>query len=258
MTDNEFVPKTTVERLIDKWWLLLVAMVLGGTLGMFVSAMRPPRYEAVALISTSIDYTFSPNLEDYEEDRAINKAGELVMSDSVLQKTLEAINSFGYEYSYQEMLNDFSLERRDDLWTLRVTTVDAQMSADMANAWLEEAYLQLEEAFTNAQEAYALTEYLSSLEDCLQADAEEASQYALCNENSFEAIYEEIERVTEIRNQKLIKSRAQYPAVRYSVVRKATPPVKPSLNQQGIIVLSASFLGLLAAIVFITILPIKK
>ena len=258
MDSGNFIPRTAIERLIRSWWLLLIFMVIGGIIGYSIFDTFPPRYEAAASIATGIDYTFSPELEDYEEDRAINEAGRLIMSDSVLNNVETTLKSKGYMVSHQEILDTFYTERIDDLWTLRVTGSDPIIAAEFANTWLDEAYTQLDDAFKNAQDAYALTEYINSLEDCLQADPVEAQQYALCNISSTDEINKEIERVTNQRNDELILARAQYPAMRYSIVSEAYPPSEPDFHSRGILVLSSSVFGLVFAILVVFLIPFGK
>jgi len=74
MPSIDFSLKIFTESLIQKWWVLFMAIVVGGMIGAGLSFVLPARYEADARISTSVDYTLLPELQDYEEDRIINEA----------------------------------------------------------------------------------------------------------------------------------------------------------------------------------------
>ena len=253
MKSSDFTPITIIQKTISKWWLLFLAMLAGGLLGYFVSTILAPRYEAAAKISTSIDYTSSCELEDYEEDRAINEAGWLMISDSVLENVHEQISEQGVSISYQEILDSFSVERIDDLWTLRVTSRSPESAILFANIWADEAYEQLDEAFEHAQYANSLAVYIRSLESCLEEIPEGSNQFAICTIDNVDTLSSEILLKTELLNQELKLSRALLPSARYALASYAQAPTESLVHTRGFLVLSSSVLGLICALIFLFI-----
>ncbi|MCD6577288.1 MAG: hypothetical protein J7K66_04655 [Anaerolineaceae bacterium] len=253
MKSDDFIPITFIQKIILKWWLLFLAMLAGGVLGYFISTRLAPRYEAAAKISASIDYTISCELEDYQEDRAINKAGWLMTSDSVLKNVHKQITEQGIDISYQGILDSFSVERIDDLWTLRVTSYKPENAVLFANLWADEAYSQLDQASEHAQNASVLMAYIYSLESCLEETPENSNQYAICTIDNVDALSSEIFAKTELLNQELELSRALLPSARYALVSYAQTPTESLVHTRGILVLSGSFLGLICAFAFLFI-----
>jgi len=107
MPSRDFSPKKYFQKVVEKWWILFLAMLIGGLIGVGLSFLKTPRYEAEARISTSIDYTVLPELEDYEEDRMINEAGWVMLSDAVLENVQSKAEEQGISLSYGEMLDTF-------------------------------------------------------------------------------------------------------------------------------------------------------
>jgi uncharacterized protein involved in exopolysaccharide biosynthesis len=258
MKSNDFTPITIIQKIISKWWILFIAMLAGGLLGYFISTRLAPRYEAAATISTSIDYTISYELEDYQEDRAINEAGWLMISDPVLENVHKQISEKGVSISYVEILESFSVERVDDLWTLRVTSQNPSSAVLFANIWVDEAYDQLDQASEHAQNASSLTAYIYSLESCLEEIPEDSNQYAICTIDNVDTLSSEILTKTELLNQELELSKALLPTARYSLVSYAQTPTESLVHTRGILVLSGFFLGLICALAVLFISAEKE
>ncbi len=109
MAKNNISPKIIINKAINKWWLFFLFAVLGGAIGFLISMVHTPRYEAVARISTSIDYTISPKIEDYQEDRVIQDAGLLMISDDVLK----AVRSLNSQFEYRWMKTTYNSVARN-------------------------------------------------------------------------------------------------------------------------------------------------
>jgi uncharacterized protein involved in exopolysaccharide biosynthesis len=253
MSSRDFKPKLIIERTIRRWPLLFMAMLLGGAAAYGVSALLPPRYEAVAQVTTNIDYTIAPEIDDHLEDRAINEAGWLMVSYKVLGNVLSSAEEEGMDITYQDIKDTFSVERIDDLWTLRVVGPDPEDVVALANIWVEEAYAQLDEAAEHAQAASVLGTYLTSLEDCLDALPDEGGSYALCTADNVDDLAGEIEEKTLLLNKELELSRAIHPAARYALVSYAQVPVEPVFHTRGTLVFSGALLGLVIALAWLFI-----
>jgi len=258
MAKKYISPKKIINKAIKKWWLFFLFAVLGGAIGFLISMVQTPRYEAVARISTSIDYTISPKIEDYQEDRVIQDTGLLMISDDVLEAVRSNLADNGIAITHQEMIDSFTMERIDDLWTLRVTNFNPKLAEEMANVWMDEAYLQLDTAFQHAQTANSITVYIDSLERCLYADAEEAENYALCAVSSTDAITTEILKKTDLLKSELNLGRTINPSLRYSIISYAQTPNEPVFHTRGILILSNILLGVLAACTVIVIISGKE
>lgn len=258
MTVQHVSIKHLIERLLKFWWLIIILAIIGGISGFLLASAISPRYEAVARLSTSIDYSISPNIEDYQEDRIIQDVGFLIISDEVLRNTRQALSLEGIDISEEETREMFYIERLDDLWTLRVTNPDPRLAAKMANAWLAEAYGHIDRAFQHAITAAALATYIDSLDQCLYADPEEAENFALCKMNSIEAVAAEIQEKSETLTEELRKSRTIYPALRYNIISEAPVPQEATYQTRGILTFSGALLGGVAAMLVTLIITTRR
>jgi len=77
-------PVNTFNNFVRNWWQIFVFAVVGGLLGLTISFALPPKYEAEAIFSTSIDFT------QINFDKLVGNYGEPVVwtqyeEDLVLQ-----------------------------------------------------------------------------------------------------------------------------------------------------------------------------
>lgn len=257
MPSSDFSPRKFFDSIIVRWWLLFTAMVIGGILGTGLSFEKEPRFEAQASISTSVDYTLAPELEDYEEDRIINEAGWLMISDNVLEKVYTQAQENGIVVSYQDLSESFSTERIDDLWTLRVAGPDPEIASSLANLWLDEAFSQLDEASEHAQVASSIESYLSALEFCGSADLE-VEDSPICSFEDPDELDNEIKEQTTQLNIELEKSRGINSLARFAVVRYAEPPTSPSYQPRGIMAAVGILLGLVSGVGLVWFMSTKE
>jgi len=258
MPSQDLQPRDLFEKAIQNWRYIFLFIVFGGLLGYGLSFLQAPRYEAAAQISVSIDYARHPEIEDYEEDRAINEAGLLMVSDMVFDAVRTAAGREDISLSDAEMSGAFFAERIDDTWSLRVVGDDPNRTARVANLWAEEAFAQLDAAFTAAQEADALSGYIFALENCQDADSDTSDDYALCREGDPDAVENALREALSERDALLGQSRGLFPHARYTLVNFADVPAEATLHARGVFVFSGALLGLVLAMVYIFYLLSRK
>jgi len=247
MYTNAFSSREYVEKLIHLWWVVFITIVIGGLAGAALSYISPPRYEAQANISTSIDYTILPELEDYEEDRIINEAGWVMLSDEVLLEVQTRAKIEGVPIPFEDFSKRFSADRIDDLWALRVTGEDPQEACTLANIWADISYQNLTAAHAYALEAKAIRVVIAALESC--QTAVEGSALALCEMADMDALQSELNAQTAALEEALSLSQGLNPASNYSINSYALVPLKPSFQSRGVMAFLGMLLGLMAGLV---------
>jgi len=248
MPSSAFSPKTYFEKLIQHWWILFLAVTIGGLVGIGLSFLRQPRYQAEARISTSVDYTILPALEDYEEDRIINEAGWVIMSDDVLLQVQEVGMRDGLDYSIETLRDQFSADRIDDLWTLRVIGQDPHVIAQLANIWADTSFQVLTSAHDAAVEASAIRAYILALESCQKQD-DSGTGFALCDIDNPDVLQDELELQTSWLDQALETSLGLNPASIYVLTSYAEIPNQPFYQARGIMAFLGMLLGLVLGLV---------
>ena len=249
MPSRDFSPKKFFQKVIKQWWIIFLAMIISGAAGAGLSFLKAPRYEAEAMISTSVDYTLLPELEDYEEDRMINEAGWVMLSDMVLESVQAQAHARGIQVSFTEITDTFSAERIDDLWTLRVVGEDPASAADLANLWVDEAFAQLESALAHALTADGHARYIAALESCA-SDTEDAAA-GICVLGDNDAIKDVIDAQTTFLEQELALGRGINPAARFTVTSYAQVPTSPTYQARGVMAFLGLLLGLVTGLIMV-------
>ena len=249
MPSSSFSARQFIIFMIQKWWVICLAMVVGGLLGVAISTLQPPQYEAQANISSSIDYTLLPDLEDYEEDRMINEAGWLIFSDQVFLDVQTRAKLEGYPIAFEDFDERFSADRVDDLWALRVVGEDAQEASTLANIWADVSYQHLTTAHAYALEASMIRSAITALESCQQADA--GSAFSLCEVTDMDTLQTELDKQTSALEDALALSQALNPASNYTINSYAVVPLAPSYQTRGAMAFLGMLLGLAAGFVIL-------
>ena len=247
MPSTTFSPSAYFEKLVHHWWVIFLAIAIGGMAGAGISLLTPPRYEAEAKISTSIDYTLLPELEDYEEDRIINEAGWVMLSDAVLLDVQERAKIEGERIPFEEFDTRFSADRIDDLWALRVAGTDQQEATTLANIWVDISYQHLSDAHAYALDASTIRSAIAALESCQQAD--DGSALALCETTDVGTLEVELESLTADLDDALALSLGLNPASNYTINSYAVIPLSPSYGARGVMALLGMALGLMAGLI---------
>ena len=214
---------------------------------MGVSYLSPPRYEAEAKISTSVDYTLLPELEDYEEDRIINEAGWVMLSDAVLLDVQERAKSEGIAIPFEDFSTRFSADRIDDLWALRVVGRDGEKVSTLANIWADLSFQHLSAAHAYALEASAIRAAIAALESCQQEEIVTAP--ALCETTDMDTLEMELDALRTGLEDALALSQGLNPASNYIINSYAVVPLSPNYQARGVMALLGILLGLMVGLV---------
>ncbi len=146
MTSDELSPYDYINRTLNLWWLVFVATLLGGALGFVFFHLHPPVYEATATYFVTIDLTLFPlqgvkeDLIQYNEDMALSITEGALLSPAVLKDLLDQLKVDGISLTTRELLQNYTVERKHDVWELRYRSrvpVDAQK---VVNTWAQIGY----------------------------------------------------------------------------------------------------------------------
>ena len=135
------------QNLLDNWWKITLVAILGGLLGLGISFLQKPMYEAEAIFHATIDFT-KVNAQtlandtgepiqftQYQEDLAL-----LIVQETLLSKMNDV---FAFAQNLDPTLDWETFEankhirRYHALWYLRVTHPDPGIAQAVANFWAE-------------------------------------------------------------------------------------------------------------------------
>ncbi len=146
MNSNEFSPYYYLSRTVNLWWVVCVSMLVGGTLGFAFFQLHRPVYEATATYMVTIDLSRFPlqgiqaDLVQYNEDLAVNTTQGVLLSDAVVNEVSQQLNANGMQMSAGQLLQNYTIERKHELWELRYRSPAPGDAQTVVNAWAQIGY----------------------------------------------------------------------------------------------------------------------
>lgn len=141
---DELLPSHYLGRLIKLWWIVVICTLLGGTGGYLISRVKQPVYEAKAIFHVSIDLTLVPfrqqPLELHDEDLALASLHGAMLNPEVIQALFEAAQSQKINLNWDELIQNYTVERKNTLWELRYRSFDPQIAYTVVSIWAEKTY----------------------------------------------------------------------------------------------------------------------
>ncbi|NMB55679.1 MAG: hypothetical protein GYA15_13370 [Leptolinea sp.] len=229
------------------WKLLVIAVILGGLIGLAISFLIQPEYEAVSVFSFSIDYARTGLLTDVEEDQAMEVAGDLISSTEVVQITRDKAVEMGLPVKDLVLKKQLFAERRFGQWLLKVRWNDPAAAAKLANIWSEAARSVLQNAREAAWQADSLHRYILSLETCFQQSTANLPAQPLCQISRQADLQAEITKSGQELQQRTEMSHGFFPGMNFSWEQEATAPESPVQYARGGLILAGCLAGFSAA-----------
>jgi uncharacterized protein involved in exopolysaccharide biosynthesis len=146
LDSKEFSPYAYFTRVMNYWWLVAVATILGGVIGFIFYQVRPPIYEATATYIVTIDLDRFPikdtreDMLQYNEDMALNSTKAVLLSTEVRDSVIAQANEIGISLSPYDLLNNYTIERKHDIWELRFRSQSASRAQAVVNIWSQVGY----------------------------------------------------------------------------------------------------------------------
>lgn len=245
-------------RLIRRWpWLLLAACV-GGMLGLGLSRMLPPVYEAVAVVGVGIDYGRTLPLDEEATRLAFERVREVFLSDAVLQTVMAgagsgAASDLGSVNLFRDTLR---LSEVGGGWELAVRHATPEKAAQLANLWSDASLEALQEAAAHAWRASELQAKWYNVGCRLQAVATPSPGIAWsCS--AAPSDYDPEMALTEIEHEAVL-SLGVLPALSFAALRAAQAPLEPLAGARGTLALAGCLAGAVLGFVAAVSWPEKK
>lgn len=248
-SSDGFILMDFVKQLFSNWKRVALMMVIGGLLGMGISKVMPPVYESKAVIAVTIDYTRTGALSDIQEDQAMRGVGSVIDSDLVREKVRQAAEEAGVAFDQDSMVKNFTVERGDFRWLLRVRDSQAERATFLANLWAEQAMGTLDSAMEHAIIANHYQQYLDTLEYCLQRLAPEGTSSEPCAKINFEFLQSEVEKTSSAIRDEQALSFGLMPTLQFFLAEEAPLNTAAVRGTRGILIFSGALLGFLIAII---------
>ncbi|MFU8827187.1 MAG: Wzz/FepE/Etk N-terminal domain-containing protein [Brevefilum sp.] len=143
----------SIHHLLQNWWKITLCAIIFGLFGLVFSFIIPPKYEAEAIFSASLDYSQInfENLVDENERPLQLTQYDLDLALSAVQRILLQVRSQAIRFAQTldpaldaATFNQNSLiERYHDTWYLRYRHEDPLIAQSIVNYWAELGMEQL-------------------------------------------------------------------------------------------------------------------
>ncbi len=151
---DEFELLGTFSHLLRRWWIILVVAIIGGLVGLGISTVMTPKYQAEAIFNASIDFTEVnfENLVDkygnpleftqYDEDLAVQVVQRVLLStwDEAYAYAL----TLDPDLTIEVFKDNYQIQRYHAHWYLRYRHEDPNAAQAIVKFWTEESLSELE------------------------------------------------------------------------------------------------------------------
>jgi hypothetical protein len=251
MLDHEPVDsKDLLLRLIRRWPWVLLAIIVGGLLGLGAAGLLPPLYEAVAVVGVGVDYGRTLPLDDEALRHAFDRAREVFLADETLEAVWAAEAPAAPAATANEVRDSLRLSEIGGGWELGVRAASPEAGSRLANAWALTSVEALQSAAVHAWRAADLQSkwYITGCE--LQPAAAPPLPAAWACTAAPEE-YDPEQALSEIE-QEAVLSRGILPSMSFSMLQEADLPGDPLAGSRGMSVLagllSGAVVGVMAAL----------
>ena len=171
---ESWILRDEIIKIINKWYLALIIILIGGVAGFAISYIIPAPYRATADLYVGIDVTrvnemeyliplasTEPlNLDDYKNWQ-LKQVSAILSSDQVL---LNSLDSLGNPVDLSTFKQDLDLYWYDaGLWQLESVNTDKELAKAAVRTWLEEGHQRISELLVFSDIAASLDAKLFAL-----------------------------------------------------------------------------------------------
>lgn len=239
------------------WWIIAAAMILGALIGLGLSYLFSPVYEAVFKVTTNVKLSGDPNITEFMMDNSILHVGELAYATPVVTEVIEEEKKQGIDLTPEELHRISSVERQSTSTLLKVQWSDAQTAAQIANTWGKIFYASLQEGFKQAVLADELSQYQVTLQQCLAGAQAATASPSTCGFSKTELdaeIAQNAEKISQAESQSL----GLYRELNVSDYQEASVQIAPIRYERGWLIAAGTAIGFVAGLLIIEIIISSK
>jgi len=248
VTNDGIRMRDLLEQALFRWPILLGLGLLGALVGFFFSLMRPPLYQAEAVLAVNINYGVTEHLELVVEDRVLNRIAAIIEADDTLQQVLEQVpeaerSARGWTQP-ADLYSVVRLDQRLAEWSLVAIDQDPKVAAEVAGLWATVTLQVLDEAAEHAWKAVSLMGEEPFMVDCVQVSTPGRVGEVFIWECSTEPLTLDPDSLAGTLRTEIDRSRGMLPNISYELLRKPTVPENPVVWSRGRLVLAGAIAGL--------------
>jgi hypothetical protein len=248
---NEIVARTSLDRLLAYWWVILFCMIGGAAIGWLVHLSQPALFESRSTISTSINYSETGFMTDLEEDHALSGIGDILLSDAVISKLQDSMSDNTRQSIGNDLLSHLFTEREGYRWVLRVQAGNADVAREVNQLWVDAAMQNLQTGLIHARQALLIHRQIADLENCFSESVSAIPSYPPCDFPSSHAVRQELEKLGSLYASENSLSEGILPALTFSIMEAANSSGAPVTFERAEMVFSGAIMGFLAGVIMV-------
>lgn len=248
---NGYKPREYLDRLVNRWWIITICMVLGAGIGWIFHLTLSPLFESRSMISTAINYSETGLMTDLEEDHVLSVIGEVIISDSVITQLQDSLNPETRAEVEGNFRSHLFAEREGYRWVMRVRAMNAQTANEISSKWAETATDTLDEALSHSKRALLLSRQISQLESCFTNAVTNRPAAPLCGLPSIKTISTELNNLGAEYEVEQALSSGLIPAVVFTLTQTGSDSGAPVTFRTAELVLVGAMLGFIGGVILV-------
>ena len=256
-SDFDYSPALVSFRQYRQWWIVAASMILGALIGLGLSYLFPPVYEAVFKVTTNTRLTVDPNITEIMVNDSLLHVGELVYQPDVLNQVIVEEKKQGIDLTVTDLHRISSVERQITSTLLKIQWGDPKTAAQIANTWGRYYFSALQAGFQQAVLADELTQAQTILKNCLAGTPSPSGAQTSCGSSKSEldaAIAQNAEKIAQAE----LGSLGLYRELNVSEYQEAPVPTAPVRGQRGWMIAGGAGIGFILALLIIELLNSPK
>jgi hypothetical protein len=248
---REFEVRTSLDRLLHYWWIILLCMVAGAGIGYLIHLNQVPLYEARSSISTSINYAETGLMTDLEEDDALSNIGEIVLSDQVVSRVQSSIDRVTSAFLDGNLRSHLFAEREGYRWVLRVQAKNSASAQKVSEVWAAAAIQVLQDGLAHSRQALAIQRQMADLENCFSQSVAALPSYPTCDAPSRSTIQQNLKDLGTQYADESGQSLGILPALSFTVTENGNSDGSPVTYGKAGMIFSGAMLGFLGGVILV-------
>ena len=246
--ENDFVPSELIKTIARKWWILVLAMVLGGLAGMLITRTHKPVYQSQATITTAVNYAYTGHLEDWELDHLIMAVGDVIDSTAVRESVVESVLSEGTNASADEILQEMAVIRKGNNWLLTVRGSNPVTAQRITLSWANDALDALNVLRTAATDTFRLQAAQFTLEECLSRIVVVEPVSSGCSNEEMDELRQLLNNSNQPDTSLDYRNSILLSNLSFELTKEPEVSTSPELFRQNLNVLAGALIGLIVAL----------
>lgn len=238
------------------WIVLGVCMLAGVLLGLLISFMLRPVYEAQATLTANLEIVREGNVTEIMVDSQMTILGSQVYDSQVVEEVLQSELAVGNNLSYEDFRGHASFERQMMNTLLKYRDHDPVVAQRVVNTWVNAFHDRLLEAYPYGLAVSEARDTIQQIAKC--NNDQKAEQTDFCSNLNPEVEEELKTEANAIILKESLLSLGLTSALTISNVIPADIPDAPLRYTRGSLTLGGALVGMVAGLILIEALPARK